>query len=40
VTFDEANGSQGQDASDVARNKELLCEAIKKLAISEVSEST
>jgi hypothetical protein len=36
VTFAESNGSQGHISSDVARNEKSPCEAIKKLAISEV----
>jgi hypothetical protein len=36
VTFDGSNGSQVHISSDVAGNERLPCEAIKKLAISEV----
>jgi hypothetical protein len=36
MTFDESNDSQGHISSDIARNENSPCEAIKKLAIGEV----
>jgi hypothetical protein len=37
VSFDDSNGLQGHVSSDVARNEEPPCEAIKNLAIGEVN---